>query len=600
MHGVSLFCFALLALPVFSLPGAEQPLRRQLYGNSFGVPGQDATYDYVILGGGTAGLTIASRLAANPQLSVAVIEAGGFYEIDNGNGSVIPALAPVQHGANNRRLHYAQGKTLGGSSARNFLAYHRGTEGSYKQWADAVGDDSYLFPNFLKYFKRSCQVTPPNLEKRFPTNGTVDFNPAAFDNSLGGPLQVSWPNYAAPIATWAQRGMRAVGILPIRGFDSGNLIGSAWVANTLNPTNEQRSSSQTSYLNRAIQNTSIVVYTQTLGQKILFDSAKTAYGVSVNTAGEIYTLRANKQIILSAGAFQSPHLLMLSGIGPRQTLQNFNIPVVADLPGVGQNMWDQPYFGISFRVNVETSTRLSKDPLFAIQASKDYLLNGTGILTGVASILGFEKLPARSRANFTMATKSKLRTFSRDWPEIEYLVENTFDGYTNNRTGETFADPYEYATITAILVAPLSRGNVTISSANPADPPVINPNWLTDPADAEVAVAAFKRLRDIWQNMNGTTIGSEFYPGTATVRTDAQILAYVRNALIQIWHASATCKMGRAGDRNAVVDSRGRVFGVQGLRVVDASVFPVLPPGHPQATVYALGEKIVDDILRGT
>ncbi|KAL8817171.1 MAG: hypothetical protein Q9223_003954 [Gallowayella weberi] len=562
MHGVSLFCFALLALPVFSLPGAEQPLRRQLYGNSFGVPGQDATYDYVILGGGTAGLTIASRLAANPQLSVAVIEAGGFYEIDNGNGSVIPALAPVQH--------------VGPSP-----------------------DDTQPLIDW-SFVTTPQAVTPPNLEKRFPTNGTVDFNPAAFDNSLGGPLQVSWPNYAAPIATWAQRGMRAVGILPIRGFDSGNLIGSAWVANTLNPTNEQRSSSQTSYLNRAIQNTSIVVYTQTLGQKILFDSAKTAYGVSVNTAGEIYTLRANKQIILSAGAFQSPHLLMLSGIGPRQTLQNFNIPVVADLPGVGQNMWDQPYFGISFRVNVETSTRLSKDPLFAIQASKDYLLNGTGILTGVASILGFEKLPARSRANFTMATKSKLRTFSRDWPEIEYLVENTFDGYTNNRTGETFADPYEYATITAILVAPLSRGNVTISSANPADPPVINPNWLTDPADAEVAVAAFKRLRDIWQNMNGTTIGSEFYPGTATVRTDAQILAYVRNALIQIWHASATCKMGKTGDPDAVVDSRGRVFGVQGLRVVDASVFPVLPPGHPQATVYALGEKIVDDILGGS
>lgn len=456
-----------------------------------------------------------------------------------------------------------------------------------------------MFPNFLNYFKRSCQVTPPNLQKRFPTNGTVDFNPAAFDNSKGGPLQVSWPNYAAPIGTWAQRAMKAAGILPINGFDSGSLLGSSWVAYTLNPTNQQRSSSQTSYLNQAIKNTSIVVYTQALGQKLLFDSNKRAYGVSVNTAGEVYTLQARNEVILSAGAFQSPHLLMLSGIGPRQTLAKYNIPVISDLQGVGQNMWDQPYYGISFRVNVNTATRFGKDPLYAIQASKDYLTQQTGPLTAVASILGFEKIPARYRAKFTAATKSKLSSFSKDWPEVEYLVEDTFDGYTNNKTGETFADPYQYATITAILVAPLSRGNVTIASADPAVPPVINPNWLTDPADAEVAVASFKRLRDIWSKMNGTTIGGEFYPGTKSVRTDAEILAHVRQALIQIWHASATCKMGRRGDKMAVVDSKGRVFGVKGLRVVDASVFPVLPPGHPQATVYALAEKIVEGILRG-
>ncbi|KAL8735001.1 MAG: hypothetical protein Q9166_001126 [cf. Caloplaca sp. 2 TL-2023] len=613
MHFLFLILSVTLASPIYA--------QYQLYGNSFGVPGQDATFDYVVLGGGTAGLAVAARLAANPKLSVAVIEAGGFYEIDNGNGSVIPALAPLQHvgslpndtqplidwgfvtvpqqGANFRRMHYARGKTLGGSSALNYLAYHRGTNSSYRHWAEQVGDDSYLYQNFLPYFQRSCHLTPPNLGKRYPTNGTVDFNPAAFDNSIGGPLQVSWPNWASPIGSWAKRALALAGIRPIDGFNSGSLIGSSWISQTLNPVDQHRSSSQSSYLNQAINNTSIIIYTQTLGQKVLFGSNKTAYGVSVSTAGVFYTLRARKEVILSAGAFQSPQLLILSGIGPRQTLEQFNIPIMSDLPGVGQNLQDQPYYGISFRVNVDTASRLSKDPIYAAQAATDYLNNATGPLTAVGAFIGFEKLPLAYRQNFSAETKQRLASsFPSDWPEIEYLIESSFDGYNTNYTA-TPPDSYNYATISAALVAPLSRGNITISSPYASDPPVINPNWLTDPADIEIAIAAFKRVREIWRYMNGTTIGPEYFPGTATVSTDAEILSFIREALIQLWHPAATCKMGKQEDRMAVIDSRARVFGVRGLRVVDASSFPFLPPGHPQATVYALAEKIADDILTG-
>ncbi|KAI4098806.1 MAG: hypothetical protein L6R37_006294 [Teloschistes peruensis] len=627
--------FPLLAASVSAFLGDNE---QQLYGSSFGVLGQDATFDYMcvtkqfrkslkltshsILGGGTAGLAIAGRLASNPGLSVAVIEAGGFYQIDNGNGSVIPGLAALQHigslpndtqplidwdfvtvpqaGANYRRMHYARGKTLGGSSARNFLAYHRGTNDSYQQWAKEVQDDSYLYQNFLPYFQRSCHFTPPNLAKRYPPNGTVDYNPAAFDNSLGGPLQVSWANYAAPIGSWAKLGFMKAGILPIKGFDSGSIIGSSWVAQTLSPTNAHRSSSQTSYLSQAIENTSIVVYTQTLGQKILFDQDKTANGVSVTTAGVTYTLRARKEVILSAGVFQSPQLLMVSGIGPAETLQKHNISIISDRPGVGQNMWDQPYWSVSFRVNVDTASRLGRDPLYAIQAGKDYILNQTGPLTGLAGLLGFEKLPSSYRQRLTNTTQAKLlSTFPADWPEVEYLVESAFDGDHKNYSAGEPRDQYEYAAISAALITPFSRGNVTISSPDAADPPVINPNWLTDPADAEVAIASVKRVREIWRYMNGTTIGPEYYPGTANVSTDAEILQYIRETLIPIWHAAATCKMGTANDSMAVIDSHARVYGVKGLRVVDASSFPFLPPGHPQATVYALAEKIADDILQG-
>ena len=413
-------------------------------------------------------------------------------------------------------------------------------------------------------------------------------------------MQISWSNWANPIATWANKALSAAGMPSIPGFNSGRLIGHAWASMTINPVTQQRSSSQSSFLDDAMRNTDIVVYTQTLGKQILFDSNKTATGVLVTTGGQPYSLSARKEVILSAGTFQSPQLLMVSGVGPREILENHNITVVSDLPGVGQNLWDQVYSGVSFRVNVQTSSRINNDKVYAAQVAQDYLNNQTGPLTAVGGFLGFEKLPISYRHSLTAATQSRLNSsFPTDWPEIEYLVENSFDGYNTNYTDVDPNDGYQYATISAAVVAPFSRGNVSISSADAGDPPIINPNWLTDPADIELAIAGFKRVRQLWKLMNGTTIGEEYFPGTANVSSDEEILDFIRKALVTLWHAAGTCKMGKDGDINSVVDSRARVKGVSGLRVVDASVFPLLPPGHPQATVYAIAEKVADDILMG-
>ncbi|KAI4141712.1 MAG: hypothetical protein LQ341_003445 [Variospora aurantia] len=351
------------------------------------------------------------------------------------------------------------------------------------------------------------------------------------------------------------------------------LISSTWVSQTINPINQQRSSSQTSYLNEAIKNTSIVVYTRNLATKILFNGNNTATGVSVQTAG------CPTEVILSAGVFQSPQLLMLSGIGPRETLENLHIPILADLSGVGQNLWDHIYYRASFRVNVDTASRLSNDRIYAAEAAENYTSTQTGPLTAVGAFIGFEKLAASYRGNLSESAKGRLdAAFPADWPEVEYLIENSFDGYSTNYMAIDPNDGYQYATISAALVAPLSRGNVTISSFDPTHLPIINPKWLTDPADIELAILAFKRVREIWEYMNGTTIGDEYFPGTT-----------------ELWHAARTCKMGKAAgdDRMAVADGKARVFGVRGLRV------PLLPPGHPQATAYALAEKIADDILSG-
>ena len=408
-------------------------------------------------------------------------------------------------------------------------------------------------------------------------------------------------------STYAEVALTAVGQKTINGFNSGKLIGSAYASFTIDPVKARRSSSESSFLQQALNNTTLMVYKQTLAQKILFDSNNVAKGVRVSTQGSYggseltYTLSAKKEVIVSAGAFQSPQLLMVSGIGPKNTLQSLGIPVLKNLPGVGQNLWDQAYFGSAFRVNVPTGSALLNNPTLFAEALETYMANATGPLSiATGGYIGFEKLPEPQRSNLTQSTRNALATFPADWPELEWLPVSGYSGYNRDYQTADPLDGYNYATIATALVAPLSRGNITINSTSMKDPPLINPNWYTHPADIELAIAGFKRQRQIWAVLtaHNLTIGEEYLPGP-TVQTDAQILQFIRESLIEIFHASATCKMGMANDTMAVIDSSARVYGTKGLRVVDASSFPFLPPGHPQSTVYALAEKIADGILRG-
>ena len=224
-------------------------------------------------------------------------------------------------------------------------------------------------------------------------------------------------------------------------------------------------------------------------------------------------------------------------------------------------------------------------------AIEQYFSNAAGPYSSAGGYLSFEKLPPQSRAALSTRTVSLLSKFPSDWPEIEYIASGFPSGAVN---------PTTIGVISATLLTPLSRGNVTISSASISDPPVINLGWLTDDADGETLVAAFKRLREAWDSsaIANITVGPEIVPGD-TVSSDADILSFIRQSAQPIWHASSTCAMGKAGDKGAVVDSKARVFGVKGLRVVDNSITPFSVPGHPQSSVYMLAEKIADDILKG-
>jgi choline dehydrogenase len=475
------------------------------------------------------------------------------------------------------------------------MIYQRGDRGSYQKWADAVDDNSYTFDNLLPYFKKSVKFTPPNASVR-ASNATAEFNAAAF-SSTGGPLEVSYANYAGPFSSYMEAGMNAIGIPTVEDFNSGSLLGAQYCSSTIRAKQQTRDSSETSFLYDAQFRPNLHVYTLTRAHKILFDADKRATGVEIGLG---IVLTARKEVILSAGSFQSPQLLMLSGIGPKETLDRYNIPIIVDRPGVGQNMQDHVMFGLTYRYNVETLTRLANDPIYAAaKFAVDYTLFRRGPFTSpVADFIAWEKAP---RDLLTSKAAAVLDQYPASWPEIEYFATPGLVGDFSNVLVSQPKDGYQYASILGAIVAPLSRGTVTIKSNSIFDPPKINPNWLTDPTDISVAIAAFKRMREAFATPEmraGEADETEYAPGP-DVQSDEQILETIRKTLITVWHASCTCKMGRTDDPDAVVDSRARVIGVKGLRIVDASAMALLPPGHPQSTIFALAEKISDDIKNG-
>ncbi|KAL4976602.1 hypothetical protein BDW66DRAFT_159600 [Aspergillus desertorum] len=470
------------------------------------------TFDYVVVGGGAAGVTLAVRLAEASH-SVALIEAGTYYE-DSWPLAAIPGadVIPVgsdpdatfgadwgfvtapQAGADGRRIHFARGKCLGGS------------------------------------------FTPPDTTLR-AANASVQYNAGSFGAS-GGPLHVSYSSFVQSFSTWMKRGMAAIGLSEINDFNNGQLAGYQY--------------------SKALPDT-LTVRTQHLAKRILFDEHRNAIGVEV-ADGLVFrsNITAAKEVIVSAGAFQSPQLLMVSGIGPAEQLAEHGIQVISDLQ-VGQNMWDHPFFALSYRVNVETLTRAANDLLYLGLSFLDYTTKHTRPLTNpVADFIAFEKIPPAQESY--MSGAGYVGSF------MELMSTQPKDGY-------------QYGSILGILITPTSRGNITLASADTSDAPVINPNWLTTISDQEAAVAIFKRIRDIFTSdgMAPIIIGGECYPGNGT-QTDGEILRFIQENIMTLWHPCCTNKMGMKDDPAVVVDSKARVFGV----------------GEDM-----LAEKIADDIIRG-
>ncbi|KAF7155941.1 hypothetical protein CNMCM6106_007853 [Aspergillus hiratsukae] len=383
--------------------------------------GNSTEYDFIVIGGGTAGLTVAARLAQH-SFEVAVVEAGSRYE-DNSLAAfpaavVLPSGSDPKTesaidwgfvteefpGANHRRIHFPRGKCLGGSSALNWMIYQRD---AMQLWAQAVNDSSYQFEQALPYFQQSVNFTAPNATAR-RANATADYDADAFDLRNGGPVQVSYPNYAMPFSTWMKLGVNDIGIEETKDFNSGSLMGSQYCSSTIQPLNQTRSSSD-AFLSTT-DSLPLTVYDNTVAQRIVLDANKRATGVQISSN---ITLRARREVILSAGAIQSPQLLMLSGIGPEGTLRSHAIDVLVDLPGVGQNMWDHPFFAPSYRVRVDTFTSFATHLL-------ENLREPNGPLgSPIADFLAWEKIPPAHRKTFDKEIEEDLARFPPDWPEAE-------------------------------------------------------------------------------------------------------------------------------------------------------------------------------------
>lgn len=412
------------------------------------------------------------------------------------------------------------------------MLYQRGTAQSYDKWADAVGDSSYSWEKFELYFKKSVAFRPPS-SSRAP-NATAEYNPAAFE-AARGPLQVGYPNNAQPFASWLQPSLNEIGIPTTQDFNSGKLMGCQYPSATIN-RDMKRETSETSFLKIAAGRPNLNVIQLALAKQVLFDGNKRATGVVYQIGLLGFTATATREVIVSAGAFQSPQLLMVSGIGPAATLNQFNIPILADRRGVGQGMQDHVFFGPSYRVNVQTLTRLANDPLYAAaQFFGPYSILKQGPLTSnTCDFLGWEKVPQELLSQQAAAELSA--KFPPDWPELEYISGPGYIGNFSNLFASQPKDGYQYATLLGTLVAPLSRGSVTLASADTAVLPVVDPNWLTNPTDVAVAIAAYKRARAAFaaQAMQGVLADPvEYYPGPQ-VQTDEQILATIRKDVMTV------------------------------------------------------------------
>jgi choline dehydrogenase len=282
------------------------------------------------------------------------------------------------------------------------MAWGDSCVGAFQKWADDVGDQTFTFDIVSNYYRKAMNFTPPDLETRI-ANATPSFNPALVVQ--GGPLDVTYPAYAYSWTSWLAIALESVGVLNTDSFINGALNGSAWHMNTVNHTTGTRASAATAYLRPFLQRPNLAVFNGTLGERIIFDDNKTATGVLVTRGDTSFNLTANREVILSGGVFQSPQLLQVSGVGPAALLQEHGIPVVADRPGVGQNLNDQIFFGIAYRVKVPTLSTIAIGDQVAIDIEL-FNNNATGRLTNPGGEYGgFEKLPTDLRSNFSTETQ---------------------------------------------------------------------------------------------------------------------------------------------------------------------------------------------------
>jgi choline dehydrogenase-like flavoprotein len=517
-------------------------------------------HDYVIVGAGSAGCVLAARLSEDPSVEVLLIEAGGS---DRHPNVKIPAAfqkqfrsrrdwdlatEPEPHCAG-RSLYVPRGKGLGGSSSMNAMLYVRGHPLDYERWA-ASGAEGWGWDGMRPYFLRAEDNARGESEH----------------HATGGPLRVEDERSPRRLTRDFLESCVAAGIPRSPDYNGTEQDGAALVQVT--QRNGRRWSTADAYLRPAAKrpNLTVISGAQVLGLEIANGRAS---GVRYRRRGREQVAAAGRDVILSAGAIGSPQLLMLSGIGPAEQLSGLGIPVAQDLPGVGENLQDHPYQTSVWDVPGGGSLADAESP----KAVLEYLLRRSGPLSSsVAEAFAF----VRSKPGLAQ-------------PDLQfhfapaYFVDNGFEEYDGHAI-----------TMGPALVGPRSRGWVRLRSADPTDKPRIQTNSLADPDDVAALVAGARLAREIAASEPfASVLGRELLPG-ADVGGDDDLAEDLRNRVELLYHPVGTCRMG--SDEDAVVDPELRVRGVDGLRIADASVFPLIPSGNTNAPTIAVAERAADII----
>ncbi|XP_065205514.1 glucose dehydrogenase [FAD, quinone]-like [Planococcus citri] len=557
-------------------------------------------YDFIVVGGGSAGAVVANRLSEMENWTVLLLEAGG----DETELSDVPLLAAYlqlsqldwkyksepQPGAclamNNRRCNWPRGKVIGGSSVLNYMLYVRGNKKDYDHW-ETLGNVGWNSEEALYYFKKSEDNLNPFLS-RTPYH------------SVGGYLTIQEAPWRTPLAaTFVQAGIEMG--YPNRDINGEYQTGFMIPQGTIR--RGARCSSAKAFLRPARLRKNLHVAMNAQVTRVLINpNTKTTHGVEYLRNGQRHTVKCTKEVILSAGSVNSPQILMLSGIGPKEHLQEMKIPILQDLK-VGENLQDHIGLGgLTFLINQDVS--LMQERIQNVQTVLNYAAMGDGPLTVLGAVEGLAFV------------STKYMNGTEDYPDIEF---HFISGSTNSDEGDQIRkahglredfykavyEPIEQKDVWSaipVLLRPRSRGVIKLRSKNPLEYPLIYPNYFTDPLDMLTLIEGVKMVVTMSRTQAFQKYGSQIhsipFPGCANIPrfTDQYWECMIRHYSVTIYHPVGTCKMGPFWDKDAVVDPQLRVIGVKGLRVVDASIMPTLVSGNTNAPVIMVAEKGSDMI----
>ncbi|KIJ46345.1 GMC oxidoreductase [Sphaerobolus stellatus SS14] len=572
---------------------------------------EEPEYDVVIIGGGTAGCVLASRLSENPKISVLLLESGGSAK-DVFSTSIPVAWNAIMHSKHDYGLwtkpqenakgetkYWPRAKLLGGCTAMNAMMFHQGAPEDYDEWARIIGDNSWSYKEFRKYFIKFEKYTPS------PKYPDVDVKLRGSE----GPVNVGYFGYCSAATTkWIESCINA-GIPKSPDFNTP--AGTMGVNKVMTYIDKKgrRVSAEAAYLTPDVlnrPNLKVAIFSPV--SKIIFDTSKNpvkAVGVEFTSGlkndGKRYRVRVKKEVILAAGAIHSPHILLLSGVGPKEDLHKHGIPVVHDLPGVGHNLYDHS----------TVTTRLSLKPGLSLQyltAKSGLNLLSTQVELAKWYLTGKGPMGSNAGESAAFVRTDDPKLFSPD----KYHVKDLASGpgapdlelimVPVGMTAHGFGDipPGESITLIAVLLRPQSKGTITLKSANPLDAPVVDPHYLESSNDLAVLVRGLKLLVKV---ANTEPLASEVLRDVSDPLLDHDIGSLsdedmeeeIRKRVETLYHPTSTCRMAPL-EENGVVDSTLKVYGLQNVRVVDASIFPNIIAGHTTAPVIAVAEKASDII----